>query len=80
MGAIIGQNLIIIVKDCLLKMNNWLLSLFLSLSLSLFFFFYRKFSKFAYHHKHIRKSDKEISYGERPYACADKESHTTSSE
>ena len=55
-------------------MNNLLLSLSFSL------FFYRKFSKFAYHHKHIRKSDKKISYGERPYACADKESHTTSSE
>lgn len=75
MRAIIGLNLLIIVKDCLLEMNNLLLS---SLSLS-FFSFYRKFSKFAYHHKHIRKSDKEISYGERPYACADKESHTTSS-
>ena len=62
--------------------KKWIigLSLSFSLSLSLSLFFNRKFSKFAYHHKHIRKSDKEISYGERPYACADKESHTTSSE
>ena len=44
MGAIIGQNLIIIVKDCLLKMNNWLLSLFLSLSLSLSLFFFTESS------------------------------------
>ena len=38
--------------------------------------FFAKQNGFAYHHKDIRKSNQEVSYSERPYACANKESHT----
>ena len=32
----------------------------------------------TYHHEDIRQGNKEVSYSECPYACANKESDTTS--